>query len=526
MLEPSDSIVQAMLTDFYQVTIARAYFEEGRADEPAVFDLFYRTQPFNGTFAVVAGISEAIKFIRNYKFSESQLSYLESNLPGVSPSFIDYLRHADLTRLTIVGPREGSIVFPREPLLRVEGPIALCQLIETPLLNCINFPTLMATNASRFRLLTKGCTLMEFGLRRAQGPDGGLFASKYSYMGGFDSTSNILAGQLYGIPIAGTVAHSFISSFFDVSQLKTTTIKHRETGEPIDLLQWAERCLHDLNFRTNRSELVAFIAQAQTYPNNFLALADTYNTLESGVPNFLAVALGLEHAGYRAKGLRLDSGDLAALSKATRALFIKFADFYGLEYAKKFIITASNDINEKALLELKEVGHELNAYGIGTHLVTCQAQPSLGGVYKLVEIDGVPRVKLSNSIEKVTLPSRKELWRLFDADGKPVADVLTMKDEPAPQPGKIELFEVYPQTRNVHVEFASAQKMYVDLWKDGNMNVESLKDARERCMNQIGGGFRDDVVRIENPVKYTVTISLKLHKMMTELIAEMQKGSQ
>jgi nicotinate phosphoribosyltransferase len=511
-------VTQALLTDFYEVTIARAYFEEGRQDETAVFDLFYRTQPFHGSFAIVAGISEAIKFIRDYKITEDQLAYLKANLPGVSDEFIDYLRHVDTTKLKIVGPREGSIVFPREPLLRVEGPIAYCQLIETPLLNCLNFPTLMATNAARFKMLVGNRGLMEFGLRRAQGPDGAMYASRYSYLGGFDSTSNILAGQLFNIPISGTVAHSFISSFHDMSQLKTTCIPHRETKEPVDLLKYAEQCLKDLDFHTNRSELAAMIAQAQVYPTNFLALADTYDSLKSGVPNFLAVAYGLEHAGYRGRGLRLDSGDLAELSKQTRALFNKFADFYHLEYARKFVITASNDINEQVLLDLKRTGHELDLFGIGTHLVTCQAQPALGGVYKLVQINGVPRVKLSNSIEKVTLPGKKELYRLFDAEGKQVADILTMDGEPEPQPGTIEAFQVYPGTGKMTLTFARVEKMYANLWDQGKTDVETLQQARTRCLEQVRGGFRSDVVRIEDPTLYTVTISMPLHKMMDDLI--------
>ena len=522
MSEEYTSYTSALLTDFYQITISLAQWKQGRHNEHCVFYLFYRTQPFQGSFAFFGGLNESMNFLKKFKFTEPQLEYIQANLPNPEPEFIDYLRNLDPKLLTIWAPKEGSVVFPREPLLRVEGPMVLCQLIETPLLNCINFATLLTTNASRIRLLSGKRILMEFGLRRAQGPDGAVTASRYSYLGGFDSTSNVLAGYKFGIPIAGTVAHSFVSSYYSTDLLKTTTIPHLTTNEPIDLLHYANIYLNDFNHHSNKTELTAFIAQAQAFPKNFLALVDTYDTLTSGVPNFLAVALGLHHAGYRAKGIRLDSGDLPYLSKKSRQLYREFSEKYNIDYAANFGITASNDINEKSLLEFEHIGHEMTAYGIGTHLVTCQKQPALGGVYKLVEVNGRARVKLSNDLIKVTLPARKELYRLLDINNKPICDVLTIQGEIL-EPGKIDLIEVSPATGEFQVEFAKAIPMYNIVMQNGEIFVDELKVGRERVLNSLNGGFRDDVIKIDHPNQYIVSISKKLHETLLNLIKEAQE---
>jgi len=518
-MESLKSFTSPLLTDFYQFTISYAQWKQGRHLEPAVFDLFYRSQPFKGTFAFFGGLNEAINFIKEFKIIDEHIAYLRANMPGIEEGFFESLKALDPTTLKVYAPKEGSVVFPREPLLRIEGPLILCQLIETPLLNCINFATLMTTNASRLRILSGKRLLMEFGLRRAQGPDGAMTATRYSYMGGFDSTSNVLAGYKYGIPIAGTVAHSFISSYHSPDLLKNTTIPHIETKEPIDLLFYAKKCISEMGFHTNQTELVSFVAQAIAFPKNFLALVDTYDTLTSGVPNFIAVAYGLHHAGYRAKGIRLDSGDLAVLSKEARSLYKLFSAKYGIDYAANYGITASNDINEKALLEFEEQGHEMTAFGIGTHLVTCQKQPALGGVYKLVEIDGKARVKLSNDLIKVTLPGRKALFRLYDSNRKPIVDVLTLADEEL-KPGTINLTEVFPSTSEMCIEFAYAEPMYDLVYDNGEVKVDDLKTARQRVLDAINGGFRDDVIKIIDPATYKVTISQALHDCFKQLVKE------
>ena len=507
----------AMLTDLYQITITRAYFKEKRHNEPAVFDLFYREQPFGGSFAVFAGLEEAVTILKNFHFTESDLDYLRT-VPGLDmdEEFLKYLLTIDMSKLKVTAFPEGSIVFPREPLLRVEGPLGYCQLAETPLLNAINFPTLMTTNAMRFKLRAGNAKVMEFGLRRAQGPDGAISASRYSYIGGFDSTSNVLAGKRYGIPVAGTVAHSFVSSFTSLSQLESTKIAHKQTGEMVDLLEFARQVLKEMSFDTAESELAAFLAQAMAYPNTFMGLVDTYNTLKSGVPNFLAVAYGLDRAGYRAIGVRLDSGDLAVLSKQVRVMFVEFGKKYGIEYAAKFNITASDNINEGELERLEREGHEIDAFGIGTHLVTCQRQPALGGVYKLVEIMGKARVKVSNCIDKVTLPGKKEIWRLYDDNGKEIGDLLTMADEEV-APGEISGFEVYPGSKPITVKAAEARRMLVSAWEDGVGHVEGVQQVRERVL-RARETFNQDVMSVKNEKLYCVMVSNRLHELLESLM--------
>lgn len=507
--------MSAALTDFYQFTISLGYFHEGRQDETACFDLFYRKQPFKGSFAIFGGLEECINFIQGYKFTEEELEYIKSNLPGQNDDFIDYLRNMDMKKLKITAIPEGSVVFPREPLLRVEGPIACCQLIETPLLNYINFATLMTTNALRFKLRAgEHKTLMEFGLRRAQGPNGAMSASRYSYLGLFDSTSNVLAGQKYGIPIAGTVAHSFVTSYFDIKQLKTTCIKHAETGEDIDLYKYAQQVLQECGFHSNQNELVSFIAQALVYPNNFLALVDTYDTLKSGIPNFLAVSYGLHKAGYKGKGIRLDSGDNVELSKAVRKMYIEFSQKYNISYAAKYLITASNDINEEELIRINKLGHEIDSFGIGTHLVTCQAQPALGGVYKLVEIDDVPRVKLSESIEKSTIPCKKDLYRCYDENGKAIADILAVSGE-TPKQGKC--FKVFPDAKEFELKCSEIKPLYIVAWDHGVPHADSLQVCRERVIDNYKN-FNKNVLTVNESEEYPILTTPKLYQTMEELI--------
>lgn len=507
-----------MLTDLYQLTIARAYFREGRQDEPAVFDLFYREQPFGGTFALFAGLEEAITLVKDFRFSEEQLAYLKA-VPSLDAddAFIDYLRNIDMRKVTITAFPEGSVVFPREPLLRVEGPLGYCQLVETPLLNSVNFPTLMTTNAMRFRLHAGNAKLMEFGLRRAQGPDGAVNASRYSYVGSFDSTSNVLAGMIYGIPVAGTVAHSFVSSFTSVDQLKTTKLAHKDTGEMVDIWECAQKVLKEMEFTTNQSELAAFVSQAVSYPTNFLALVDTYGSLKSGVPNFMAVAYGLHQAGYRGLGVRLDSGDLSSLSKEVRKLFVRFAEQYKIPYAAEFNITASDNINEDELMRLNREGHEINSYGIGTHLVTCQKQPALGGVYKLVEIMGQPRVKVSNNVDKSTLPAKKDIYRLYDESGAEIADLLTISGESV-EPGEISAFQVYPESKPVTVKAAQAKPMLIKVWEGGTVRTDNVHEVRARVI-KAKETFNPSVFAVTNEKPYSVIISTKLHKLLCDLIA-------
>jgi len=326
---------------------------------------------------------------------------------------------------------EGTVVFPREPLLRVEGPLGVCQLLETTMLNLCNFASLVTTNAARMRLAAGvDATVLEFGLRRAQGPDGAMSASRYAFMGGCDATSNVAAGKAFGVPIRGTHAHSMVCAYTSLEDLST-----RMLGDK-DIVALALKYREELGFHiASKGEMAAFIAFAQAFPKNLLCLVDTYDTLNSGVPNYICVALALLECGYEPRGIRLDSGDLAYLSKEARKLMAAADAKYGSKLAQGNIV-ASNDLNEAVLLSLADQGHEINTFAIGTNLVTCQAQPALGMVYKLVEINGEPRIKLSQDTVKTTIPGAKEVYRLLGQEGVPLMDLMIRAGEPRPQPGK------------------------------------------------------------------------------------------
>ncbi len=316
----------------------------------------------------------------------------------------------------------------------------MAQLLETTMLNLVNFPSLVATNAARMRLAAgPHKSLLEFGLRRAQGPDGGLSASKYSHLGGFNGTSNVLAGKLFGIEVKGTHAHSFVMSYVSLSDLKTSTIRAADGSGEVEFVVRVLEKRVQLGFGdSNEGELAAFIAYAQAFPGGFLALVDTYDTTKSGLKNFLSVGWALHELGYKPVGIRLDSGDLAYLSKVSRERFRAIdRDFLGGEEVfGKCLIVASNDINEDVLLSLNREGHEIDVFGIGTHLVTCQMQPALGCVFKLVEINGLPRIKLSQEVEKLVIPGKKTVYRLYGNDRHPLLDLMLTTSEPAPLVGQ------------------------------------------------------------------------------------------
>lgn len=421
-----------------------------------------RTVPHATRPRRVAVPQECIKFIQTFRFTKEHIDFLRGVMPNADAAFFDYLAGLDCRALKVFAVAEGTVVFPRVPLLRVEGPLAIAQLVETSLLNLCNYASLVCTNAARFRLAAgANKTLLEFGLRRAQGPDGAMSASRYSFMGGFDGTSNLLAAFTHGITPMGTHAHSLVSAFVTVEDLPCRTI------DGVDVVAAALRYRSELGFHiASNGELAAFIAYAQAFPTSFLALVDTYDTLASGVPNFLAVALALRDRGYAALGVRLDSGDLAYLSKETRRLFAKADEKYGTSFARDAKVVASNDINESVLISLNDQGHEVDTFGIGTNLVTCQAQPALGMVYKLVDINGVPRIKLSQDVSKVTIPGAKEAFRLIGAEGVPLLDMLIRVGEARPQPGKRVLCRhPFDEKRRVYVTPTAVIPLLRLVWK-------------------------------------------------------------
>lgn len=378
----------ALLTDLYQLTMAHGYWKLGRAEDEAVFHLFFRRAPFKGGHAVAAGLEQAIEYLTRLHFDAGDLEYL-ATLTGndgtalFDPGFLEYLGALRFTCEVDAMP-EGTAVFAHEPLLRVRGPVLQCQLVETPLLNILNFATLIATKAARVCSAAGGEAVLEFGLRRAQGIDGALSASRAAYLGGCTATSNVLAGKLYGIPVRGTHAHSWVMSFDD--------------------------------------ERTAFAAYAEAMPNNCTFLVDTYDTLE-GVRRAAEVGQQLRARGHQLAGVRLDSGDLAALSRSARALL----DAAGFPDAA---IVASNDLDEHEILKLKRDGARVSVWGVGTRLVTAHDQPALGGVYKLAAIRGDAsqpwqyRIKLSEDPIKVSNPGIQQVRRYCDGDGVFAGDVI------------------------------------------------------------------------------------------------------
>ena len=359
--------ITAAYTDYYQLTMAQVYFNT-KPDGRAVFDYYFRNNPFDGGYSIFAGLEDVLNIFETLKFSASDIAYLEQQ--GFEKDFLDYLRdfrfHGD-----IFSSKEGDIVFPNRPILQVEANIIEAQIIETLLLNILNFQTLIATKASRIRYSAKNEILLDMGLRRAHAT-GGYYASRAAAIGGFDSTSNVKAAEDYNIPSSGTMAHSFIQSYDD--------------------------------------ELRAFRDFAKYRPKNCVFLVDTYNTLKSGLPNAIIVAKEMESRGEQLLGVRLDSGDLSYLSKRTR----KILDDANLEYVK---IVASNQLDEYVIKSLKEQGAPIDIFGVGTNLVTGNPDASLGGVYKLSEFNGEPRIKLSEDIAKVSLPYKKQVYRMHDENG-------------------------------------------------------------------------------------------------------------
>ncbi|XP_065356911.1 nicotinate phosphoribosyltransferase isoform X4 [Calliphora vicina] len=523
-----NGVVQPLLTDLYQITMAYAYWKSGKTDDHAVFDLFFRTNPFHGEFTIFAGLDECMKFLDSFHYSESDIEYLRQTLPeGTESDFFDYLGNLTAKEVTLYAIDEGTVAFPRVPIIKVEGPLIIVQLLETTLLTLVNYASLMATNAARYRMVAgKHVKLLEFGLRRAQGPDGGLSASKYSYVGGFDGTSNVLAGKLFNIPVKGTHAHAYITSFSGIGELKTRLLKHKTTGVTGDLLEYSVKHRQSLASvldvsmeESSEGELAAMVSYAIAFPDGFMALVDTYDVKRSGLLNFCAVALGLNDLGYRAVGIRIDSGDLAYLSCLSRETFERVAERFKISWFNKLTIVASNDINEDTILSLNEQGHKIDCFGIGTHLVTCQRQPALGCVYKLVEINGQPRIKLSQDVEKVTMPGHKNAYRLYSADGHALIDLLQKVTEAPPAVGqKVLCRHPFQESKRAYVIPSHVESLYKIYWQNGKIcqPLPTLEQVRERVQMSLKT-LRNDHKRTLNPTPYKVSVSDNLYNFIHDL---------
>nr|XP_029715189.1 nicotinate phosphoribosyltransferase isoform X4 [Aedes albopictus] len=524
----SNSVVQPLLTDLYQITMAYAYWKSGKIDDHAVFDLFFRTNPFHGEFTIFAGLEECLKFMENFHYSETDIEYLKHALPqGIEEEFFEYLGQLTAKDVTLYALKEGSVAFPRVPLIKVAGPLIIVQLLETTLLTLVNYASLMATNAARYRMVAgRHINLLEFGLRRAQGPDGGLSASKYAYIGGFDGTSNVLAGKLFNIPVKGTHAHAYITSFTGTQELKTRFLAHKETGDKRDLLELAiehrvqlSKLLDISTEESSEGELAAMVSFAIAFPDGFMALVDTYDVKRSGLLNFCAVALALNDQGYRAVGIRIDSGDLAYLSCLARETFERISEQFKLPWFSKLTIVASNDINEETILSLNEQGHKIDCFGIGTHLVTCQRQPALGCVYKMVEINAQPRIKLSQDVVKVTMPGNKNVFRLYGADGHALIDLLQRVDESPPEVGqKVLCRHPFQESKRAYVIPTHVEPLYDVYWADGRVTqaMPSLEEVRDRVQNSLRT-LRQDHKRTLNPTPYKVAVSDNLYNFIHDL---------
>ncbi|XP_066479801.1 nicotinate phosphoribosyltransferase [Tiliqua scincoides] len=523
----------ALLTDLYQFTMAYGYWRAGRHREPARFELFFRRCPFQGGFALCAGLRECLAFLRAFRFSDTDIKYLESVLPVTTEkAFYDYLRTVDASEVSVLSVPEGSVVFSKVPLLQVKGPLLVVQLLETTLLCLVNYASLVATNAARFRLAAgPDKKLMEMGLRRAQGPDGGLSASMYSYVGGFDFTSNVLAGKLYGIPVRGTVAHSYVSSFTSLAEVNPRDLLHLGRKEPVDFPSlvetWLSRVcqlLHVSPEKVNGGELAAFVSYAITFPHNFQGLVDTYCVMRSGIPNFCAVALALNELGYRAIGVRLDSGDLTKQSVEIRHVLQTCSKHFQIPWFENIPITVSNDVSEWSLEELMQEGNEIDMIGVGTHLVTCPLQPSLGCVYKLVEVNGCPRLKVTEDEEKMTIPGSKVVYRLWDATGFPCMDLMALEEEPPPKAGQEIRFWPLGRTKEVgRVTPAAVEILHLLYLKDGQVcqSLPSLLETKKHAQASLSK-LSSVHKRLQAPEAYQVAMTEKLHLLLTTL----QRNSQ
>ncbi|RAI94164.1 nicotinate phosphoribosyltransferase [Algoriphagus yeomjeoni] len=472
----------ALLTDFYQLTMAYAYWKSGKAEQEAVFNLFFRKHPFQGGFTIAAGLDYIVDYCKNFQFSEEDLSYL-ATMQGkddqllFESGFLDYLREMKFT-CDIAAVEEGTVVFPNTPLVRVKGPLIQCQLLETPLLNIINFQSLIATKSARINLAAKGDPVLEFGLRRAQGIDGGLAGSRAAYIGGCTSTSNVMAGKLFGIPVSGTHAHSWIMSF--------------------------------------ETEIEAFEAYADAFPDQSIFLVDTYDTI-NGIKNAIKVGNTLRSKGKEMVGIRIDSGDLAYFSNVAREML----DEAGFPDAK---IVASNDLDENIITSLKGQESSINVWGVGTKLVTAFDQPALGGVYKLSAIRDengtwVPKIKLSQQSLKINIPGLHTIKRFF-SKGKAVADMIYLEDQEL-NPQAALIIDPNDPTRRKRMmpAFYQEEILLKPIFEKGKLlyKLPSIIQIRERVQNQLDSLDKTHK-RLVNPHLYPIGLEENLHQLRMELV--------
>ena len=475
-----------LLTDLYELTMMQGYFKNHNQDV-VVFDAFYRNNPCDGGYSVCAGLAQVIDYIENLHFDADDINYLRS-LKIFDEDFLEYLSNFKFSGDIYAVP-EGSLIFPREPLVKVVAPIMEAQLIETAILNIVNHQCLIATKAARVCYAAKGDNVMEFGLRRAQGPDSGTYGARAAVIGGCNGTSNVLAGQMFHVPVLGTHAHSWIMSFPD--------------------------------------EYTAFRKYAELYPSACILLVDTYDTLKSGIPNAIRVFTEMRDAGIPLTyyGIRMDSGDLAYLSKQVR----KMLDEAGFSDA---VISASNDLDEYLIESLKLQGATISSWGVGTNLITSKDNPAFGGVYKLAAIrtaDGSfqPKIKLSENVEKVTNPGNKTFYRVYDKKtGKIKADLICLADEKFDPEETMVIFDPVDTWKKTKVLGGTYElrELLVPVIKGGKSVYKSpsVMELRDYC-KQEQNTLWDESRRFVNPQKVYVDLSQPLYDMKKALLEEMSE---
>ncbi len=473
-----------LLTDLYELTMMQGYFKNP-VSQTVIFDVFYRDNPFSGSYAIMAGLEQVIDYIKNLTFTDEDIRYLDS-LHLFQADFLEYLRNFRFSGDIWAIP-EGSVIFPREPMIKVIAPVMEAQLIETALLNIINHQSLIATKASRVVYAAGGDGVMEFGLRRAQGPDAGTYGARAAVIGGCIGTSNVLAGQMFGVPVLGTHAHSWIMSFPD--------------------------------------EYAAFKTYARMYPDACILLVDTYDTLKSGVPNAIRVFKEMREEGIPLKkyGIRLDSGDLAYLSKQAHQMLCDA----GFPDAG---ISASSDLDENLIYSLKTQGARINSWGVGTNLITAKGNPAFGGVYKLAAIQDestgafMPKIKLSENTEKVTNPGNKTIFRIYNKDnGKIKADLICLANETFDESKDLVIFDPIDTWKRTRIPGGSyaLRELLVPVFKKGACVYESpsVMELREICQKELSTLW-DESRRLVNPQEVYVDLSQKLYDMKKKLLDE------
>lgn len=467
----------ALLVDFYELTMANCYFEQGRVAEKACFDYFFRRVPDGGGYAIFAGLEQVLDYARALRFSDEDIAFLRDK-GGFSADFLAYLADFRFSG-DIYAFAEGSVVFPAEPLLTIHAPLIECQLLETFLLLTLNHQSLIATKAARMMSVAGGKKVLEFGARRAHGADAALFGARAAYIGGVDGTATTLAEQRFGVPALGTMAHSFVQS-------------------------------HD-------SEYEAFLAYAQAYPDQTVLLVDTYNTLQSGVPNAIRVHQEyLAPNGHRLKGIRLDSGDLAYLSTRAREML----DAAGLHDTE---IAVSNSLDEYIIKDLVLQGAAIDVFGVGERLITARSEPVFGGVYKIVALDKdgtlIPKIKISENVIKTTTPGFKQVYRLYDGEGMAIADLVTLRDEVIDEGAPYLLFDPEYPWKQKQIQGFHAQPRLEQVVKGGVKTVAapSLARIRGHAQRELSHIW-PEVRRLENPHGYYVDLSRPLWQLKQDLI--------